>query len=139
MINTIKLKYGRIIWLITIALLLAHGISAMAAGYTFMAYPTWKLPGLNIAFLGYFSLDRFFIPGILLFLILGLISMVISVIALSKGNFYPFLISWQGVALLVWTLSQIIFLGFWHPILIAIGIASIILIPAGYFLKDIKR
>lgn len=137
MINTVKLKYNRLIWIIAISLLLANGINA--TGYAFIIHPVWNLPGLTIAYLTPSSLYNFFIPGILLFLILGLMSIIVSIVALLKGTFYPFLISLQGVALFVWTLSQIIFLGFLHPMLIVIGIISIMLIPIGYFLKDFKR
>jgi hypothetical protein len=139
MINTVKLKYNRLIWIIAISLLLANGIHAMATGYTFIIHPVWNLRGLTIAYLTPSSLHNFFMPGILLFLILGFMSIIISIIALLKGTFYPFLISLQGVALFVWTLSQIIFLGFLHPMLIVIGVISIMLIPMGYFLKDFKR
>lgn len=139
MINTVKLKYNRLIWIIAISLLLANGIHAMATGYAFIIHPVWNMPGLTIPYLTPSSLDNFFMPGILLFLILGLMSIIVSIVALLKGTFYPFLISLQGVALFVWTLSQIIFLGFLHPMLIVIGIISIMLIPIGYFLKDFKR
>lgn len=139
MINTVKIKYNRLIRIIAISLLLANGIHAMTTGYAFTIRPVWNLPGLTIPYLTPFSPENFFMPGILLFLILGLMSIIISIIALLRGAFYPYLISLQGVALLVWTLSQIIFLGFLHPMLVVIGIISIMLIPIGFFLKDFKR
>lgn len=138
MINTVKTKYARLIWIIAISLLLANGINAMATGYAFMIHPAWNLPGLTIPYFTPFSPNNFFMPGILLFLILGLMSIVISIIALLRRTFYPFLISLQGLALFIWTLAQMAFIGFGHPMLIMIGVVSIILIPVGFLLKNFK-
>ena len=139
MINRIKIRYSRSIWITAIILLLLNGVSALAAGYAFMADPSGKTLGMTTAYLRHSPFNNFFIPGITLFLILGLMSVIISVIALSRGILYHLLISLEGAALLVWIVAQIAFLGFLHPLHFVMGAVSIVLILSEFFLKDFKK
>jgi hypothetical protein len=139
MIDAVKIRYGHTIRIAAVMLLLVNGISALAAGYAFVTDPTGRKLGITTAYLRHSPFDDFFIPGIILFLIIGLMSVIISVITLLNGAFYPFLISLQGAALLVWILAQMAFLGFLHPMHLIMIAISVILILAGYFLKDFKR
>lgn len=127
------------IWITAIILLLLNGVSALAAGYAFIADPSGGSLGMTTAYLRHSPFNNFFIPGITLFLIIGLMSVIISVIALSRATFYHLLISLQGVALLGWIAAQIAFLGFLHPLHLVMGAVSVVLILSGFFLKDFKK
>jgi hypothetical protein len=100
MINRIEIRYSRLIWITAIILLLLNGVSALAAGYAFMADPSGKTLGMTTAYLRHSPFNNFFIPGIALFLIIGLMSVIISVIALSRGILYHLLISLEGACLI---------------------------------------
>lgn len=132
-------RYHHAIWIIAITLLFISDISALAAGYAFMNDPTGRNLGMATAYLRHSPFDDFFIPGVVLFLMIGLTSVIISIIALLRRSFYPSLISLQGAALLVWIMAQISFLGFLHPMHVVMGMISVILILSGYYLKNISR
>lgn len=121
-----------------IYLLLLNGFSAVAVGYISTLTDVENIPGIMTSTLFHFPLNDLFIWSSFLFVLVGLVSIVLSVIALSRGIFYPILLSLLGISLLIWVFTQIVFLGFIHPFILVLGILSLFLIPAGFFFKKFK-
>ena len=93
--------------LITILLLFLTGVSALVAGYSFMADPSGKGIRISTEYLQYSPFRNFLIPGIILFVTIGVWSMLTAVAAIMKRKCYPGMVLVQGCILSGWILIQI--------------------------------
>jgi hypothetical protein len=104
-VETPSLKRLRII---AIVLLFIIGLNALAAGYSFMAEPSGKDIGISTDYLKSSPFKNFFIPGLILFVVNGVLSIIAAICAIRKTKAYPQLIFLQGFILGGWILVQII-------------------------------
>lgn len=91
-----------------IVLLLVIGINALAAGYSFMAEPSGKDIGISTDYLKTSPFTNFFIPGLVLFIFNGVLSIIAAICAIRKAKRHPQLILLQGLILGGWIVVQII-------------------------------
>jgi hypothetical protein len=111
-------------------LLFITGINALATGYSFMADPSGNGLGMMTDYLKHSPFNDFLLPGIILFIANGILSIATAVIAIKKIRFYPSLISFQGCIVLGWIVIQLLFIRFFHPlhlITAVIGIALMVI------------
>jgi len=78
---------------------------------------------------------NFFIPGLILFTILGLGSLFAAIIVIMKLRGYPFMVIFMGFSLSIWISVQIIYIKDVHYLHIIYGLIGIILIILGIFLR----
>lgn len=113
----------------SIILLFIAGINALAAGYAFIADPSGNSVGLTTDYLRFSPFDNYFIPGIVLFVAIGIFCIVTGVMAIKKGKYYPFLIGIQGCLLTGWIIIQVILVrdfNWLHFIILIIGLLLMI-------------
>ena len=120
-----KLRITSVVLLIIIAL------NALAAGYSFMVEPSGEDLGITTDLLRYSPFENYRIPGLLLFIANGLLSLATTFIVLSKHKLYPYAIIFQGSVLFGWIIIQLSLLQFMHLLHVICGIIGLILIIMG--------
>ncbi len=85
----------------SITLLLLLGISALAGGWGMIGDPSGEALGWTTEMLIYSPFNDYMIPGIMLFLVPGVVSIVITILVIKKVKTYPLLIIGQGSILLL--------------------------------------
>jgi hypothetical protein len=99
-----------------IVLLFIVSLNALAAGYSFIVDPSGKGIGITTAYLRPSAPFRnYFIPGIVLFSVVGIGSSVIAVLAIIKQKHCRLLILMQGCILVGWIAVQLMMVASFHP------------------------
>jgi hypothetical protein len=94
--------------IIAIILLFLVALNALAAGYGFMADPSGRGLGMTTDYIQHSPFNSFLIPGIVLFIVNGICSMITAVIAIRQGRHYQDLIFAQGAVLTGWIVIQVL-------------------------------
>jgi len=116
-------------------LLLFNGTGAIFGGWSFIQDPTGAGLKIPTTYLEHSPFQDFLIPGIVLFTVNGVLSMVTLVWTLMQWKHYGWLIMLQGAMLAGWIIIQMIMLreiNLYHFIFGSIGI---ILLWIGWTLK----
>jgi hypothetical protein len=120
---------------ISILLLLTLGISAMFGGAALIIDPTGSSLHLSInGLLGTFFTD-YLLPGIILFLFLGVFGLSAAILTLANFKYYPLVIIYQGVTLTIWIMAQIYMLPQMHVLQFVYGCLGLLLIMLGNYLR----
>ena len=121
--------------LTTVILLLFNGISALFGGGALVADPSGNSLSIPVESLKNSSFSDFFISGLLLFVVLGLGSIVTCIVVIMRTKGYPFLTIFIGFALSIWISVQMLILHEVNWIHVLYGIIGIVLIILGIFLR----
>ncbi len=128
-----------------IILLALLGVSAVFGGWALTSSPTGDAIQLPIELLQGTPFDNYLIPGILLLVFNGFLSLSILWLTVKKRGNYPVWIIFQGAVLLIW-LSVQLFMNadFYYPLLHVpyFGIALLLMvvgfgIAKGYSIREI--
>jgi hypothetical protein len=109
---------------------LSFGLSALAAGYSFIDDPTGIGIGMTVTYLRHSPFSDFLIPGLVLFLFNGIGAIAAALLAFSRTKRYPRLVFAQGIVLVWWIIIQTIMVrdfNLLHLGCLVSGIALIIL------------
>lgn len=83
------------------------GFGALAGGYLGMSDPTLSSVGANAnEMLKNVPFDDFFISGLFLFVIIGLMNIAAAITAMKKWNYQGYYSGLMGVVLMVWIVIQ---------------------------------
>ncbi|WP_066321712.1 hypothetical protein [Bacillus sp. FJAT-29814] len=121
---------------VTGALLMFIGLGAAAAGYGLMTDPSGAGVGLPLDLLRNSPFTDFLIPGIALFLINGVASLIGALLAFKKNPFTGIITLTLGIAMVIWIGAQVSWIGWesWlQPTFLALGLIEIAL---GFLLMD---
>lgn len=112
-----------------IVLLIITSINALAAGFSMMVEPTGNDLGMTVdTVLQYSPFTSFLIPGITLFTMLGVLSVITIYSYYRKWKNYDLLLLAQGFIISGWIMIQVIFLrefNWMHFIIGSIGLYTI--------------
>lgn len=109
------MQRSRFFWL-RIILLLLLSISATYGAFNLILAPDGHKLGLSIDWLKASGFHDYLLPGLILFLLMGLLPLVIAFISIRKKQNYSFWISLQGVILIIWLCIQLLISNkFFHP------------------------
>lgn len=92
----------------TIILLAFNGLSAVAGGGVLILDPTGHTIGMPLSLLHHSPFKNFLLPGILLFVFDGFLSLLILLAVIREFGLYHFMISLQGLVSLIWIITQVI-------------------------------
>jgi hypothetical protein len=95
----------------TIILLIFTGISAVGGGFLLISDPTGKslqFPQEAAEALQNSVFGNFLIPGIALFLFIGVAAFIVAFLMIRKSSYYPSGLMYMGAALLIWLTIQVI-------------------------------
>ena len=102
--------------LLSVILLIFLGLLAIGGGGMLVYDHTGNSMQFPIELLARTPFENYLIPGILLFLFIGVLSLVIAVILIRKLPGYPWFIILQGMILIIWLIVELFFnLDFYHP------------------------
>lgn len=121
--------------LTAVILLAFNGIGALYGGGMLIYDPSGAMLGLPKETLKHSPFSDFFLPGLILFVILGLGSIVTCIVAIMKTQGYPFLTIFIGFALSIWISVQMLMLQGVHWAHILYGLIGIALILLGIVLR----
>lgn len=122
---TNKLRTTAIISLIAVA------INALVAGYLFMTDPSGQQLGISIALLRFSSFKDFFLPGLLLFTLNGLVGLITATALIRRWSFYPIRVCFQGFLLTGWIVIQALMIRQFNLLHAIFGATGIFLIVTG--------
>ncbi len=122
----------------SIFLLLLLSASAIFGGLLLMTDPGGSSLGLPPDLINEIPFDNYFIPGLVLFVINGLLSFLIAVLTFLKVRNYGWFIIFQGCVLIIWLTVEII-MGVFDPFLhYTCYSIAVLLIIAGAFIIKLK-
>ncbi|MBB1286904.1 hypothetical protein HRH25_21155 [Flavisolibacter sp. BT320] len=123
---------------ITAILLLAVvSLNALAAGYSFITDPSGNGLGISTTYLKHSApFNTYFIPGLVLFCVIGVWGAAVAVMAFTQSSHYPFLVFAQGCILLGWIVIQLLMVTIFHPLHLVIGLSGLALMILGWLIND---
>ena len=121
--------------LTAVVLLIFIGVTALFGGGALATDPTGDTLGMPVDILKNSAFNDFFVPGLILFVVLGLGSIITSIVVIMKVHGYPFLTIFIGFALSIWISVQMLILRDVHYLHILYGLIGIILIVLGILLR----
>ncbi|NQT27042.1 hypothetical protein HQ585_16930 [candidate division KSB1 bacterium] len=111
-----NVKTKKLLTISSIVLLLFLSGSAIYGGLMLMIDPSGVKLGLPSELLNDIPFRNFFIPGLILFVMNGLFSLMIAILTFKKVKYYDWLILFQGCVLAVWLTVELV-LGIFDPFL----------------------
>lgn len=129
---------NRTVRIIAIVLLIFLGISALGGGIGLMLDPSGEELGMPLRFLDHTPFSSFLIPGIILFVMNGLLSILIAVIVMRKSAISAWLVLLQGFIVLGWILVQLAMIreydALLHTLYLGVGAA---LVVTGFLMRNL--
>lgn len=116
-------------------LLLLNGIGALYGGYSFIIDPSGKLLGANISWLEASPFTDFLIPGIILFIVLGVGSVVTAIFTIFHIRHYIYLLIAIGTGIIIWILTQIAMIQMLYFLQYIIGGIGLVVLICGLVLR----
>lgn len=121
-------------------ILLIIGINALAAGYGFMRDPSGNSIGIGLDYLRSNALFQdYLVPGIILFIVLGIGSVVVMVITWKRLPGFVFWILVQGTIYALWIIVQLTMVTTFHLLHLVIFLAGVGLVACAFKLKAIQK
>ena len=124
---------------VVVLLLLFNGIGALYGGYNFITDPSGGKMQIPLSYLEHSPFKDYLIPGIVLFCVNGLLSMLTIGAIILKLSVYPLLVMLQGLLLGGWIVVQMILLQtFFAPLHVPFLLIGLTLMVLGYKLQLAK-
>lgn len=125
----LKIPMQKLLFILSIALLLINGLGALYGGGNLMIYPDGSGFGMPLSLLACTPFHNFLIPGIILFVANGVSSIVVCTALLLNIRGSWWLVMAQGAVLVGWIVIQVILIqgvGFLHFLFGFVGLALIV-------------
>jgi hypothetical protein len=124
----------RLFRLPAIFLLLVLAANALGGGWLLITDPGGGSIGISIELLEGTPFDDYLVPGIILFIVNGLLSVAAATMTAKKVRHYPWFIMLQGCVLIGWLTGELILNGdFFDPVLhYSLYAVGILLIASGF-------
>ena len=126
---------------ISVLILLTVGINALIAGYSFMTDPSGSGLHIDTGRLKYSPFTDYFIPGLILFIVNGLLNCIAALSIIFGSERYSFAIIGQGGLLLGWIVIQVYLLrdfNFLHCLFAGIAVLLILLGTRIWYLTKVN-
>jgi hypothetical protein len=101
--------------ILIIIILIINGLGALVGGYQLMRQPDGSLLQMSLDLLEGTPFVNFFIPGLILFIFNGLMSVVTLFLTELKHRLHPWFIIAQGAILMGWIIIQLILIKTFYP------------------------
>ena len=123
-----------------ITLLLINGIGAIWGGFGLIYDPSGNFMQMPLEFLQYSPFSNYLIPGIILLVFNGFLSLAAATLVARKHRFHSHFTIFQGVVLVIWLSVQIVMIRqFYFPLHLPFYIIGFGLIFIGIFLINRKN
>jgi hypothetical protein len=121
--------------LATFILLLFNATGALYGGYLLITDPSGKSLQLPAEVITHTSFSDYFFPGLILFIINGIGSLMVVTSLLLKWKISPVLVVMQGFALVCWIVIQLTLIDLVYFLHYVMGITGVLLISCGLILE----
>ncbi|HEV7332832.1 MAG TPA: hypothetical protein VGN63_17465 [Flavisolibacter sp.] len=121
-------------YILSLLLLLFNGAGAVYGGWSLMTDPSGSAIQLSLTTLDHTPFPDFLIPGIVLFLCLGLFSLVAIFSMLLLQPHYSYFILAEGILLSSWIIIQYAWMQVFHPLQVTMGLIGFLLVICGWIL-----
>lgn len=121
--------------ILAVLILIFNGISACFGGWMLITSPDGSSLGMTTGLLEYSPFTDFLIPGIVLFTVIGLFSLVSAYLVVWQVTRYSFLVILMGLILIGWIVVQAIMIqtvNYLHVIFVSAGL---LLVVSGLLLR----
>jgi hypothetical protein len=111
-------------------LLVVTAVNALVAGALFVWEPSGSAMGMDVSYLGPSPFDNYFIPGMVLFFVNGVMNIVAAMATLRNHRWANRLVVLQGILLVGWILAQVWMvrdINLLHAIMFFVGVTLMIL------------
>ncbi|MEQ8424524.1 MAG: hypothetical protein RIA63_07425 [Cyclobacteriaceae bacterium] len=122
--------------ILSITLLLLIGVSAVGGGFLLMIDPQGSLIQMPFHWIQNTVFHDYFIPGLVLFVSVGLMSLAVAIGSIFRWRQYPLLIITQGLIVVGWIVIQILTLHVVYWLQIVVGGMGICLVIFGVILNS---
>jgi hypothetical protein len=120
-------------------LLLSTGIGAIYGGWQLINHPDGSSLQLSLNWLARTPFSDYYIPGIILFIANGVLSLFVFATQYVNYRYFPRLVVFQGAVLTGWIIIQMWLMQTIHILQIALGAVGIALMLVGTFLIKENR
>ena len=120
-------------------LLLSNGIGAIYGGWQLINHPDGSSLQLSLSWLARTPFTDYYMPGIILFLANGVLSLFVFAIQYVNYRYFPRLVVFQGAVLTGWIIMQMWLMQTVHIMQIVLGAVGIALMLVGTFLIKENR
>ncbi len=125
----------RILLILSIFLLLLNGFGAIYGGWLLMKDPSGEMIRYPLSYLEHTPFHTYLLPGLILFVCNGLLSLVIAVIVFLGWKRFPLLIMLQGFILGGWIIIEVLMIRLWYaPLHLTFLLIGALLVLAGTLL-----
>jgi len=124
---------------LSISLLLMSGVAAIVGGGSMLIDPSGGSIGLPIAMLSTTPFADYFIPGLILFVAVGVLNVVTGLLSILRNAHSAQLTILQGAILTGWIAIQSLLLQTTNLIQLAVGALGFTLFCLGLFQADEER
>ena len=129
----------KIVSITTLILLLFNSTGALYGGWLLITDPSGTTLEISPAVLVHTPFPDFLVPGVALFAINGILSLVVAMAILTKTHQASLLVCLQGFLLTGWIVIQYFWTQVYHPLQAVMGTAGLILICCGFFLLHLQK
>lgn len=95
-----------------LACLLIQGLSGVTGGLALVADPSGEIIGLPVSWLRGSPLESYLVPGLILFLALGILPLIVMYTVWTRLPWAWFASAIVGLVLIVWILVEILIIGY---------------------------
>lgn len=120
---------------IALVLLFFLGLSALPPGIFMITEPSGTGMGLPPDMLDQTPFKDFLIPGILLGLFIGILSLVFAILVLKKHRLQAWMIMFQGAVLTIWLTVEVLMDLFYALLTLPYYLVAILLLSCGVVMK----
>jgi hypothetical protein len=122
----------KLLSVVSIFMLFFTGITASISGFMLMYDPSGKPLRMSVSLLAGSPFSSFFVPGIILFLVIGFSSIIIAFFVMNDHGYSTRLILFQGVVVIGWIVVQLILIRYFHYLQLLYLMIGIGLVFTGY-------
>lgn len=124
----------KVAYIVSLLLLLFNGAGAVYGGWSLLTDPSGANIQLSRTTLDQTPFPDFLIPGIVLFLCIGLFSFLAIVAMLLMHPRFSWLVLAEGILLSGWIVVQYAWTQVYHPLQVVMGATGLLLVACGYIL-----
>ena len=121
----------------SVVLLIVLGIAALFGGAAFIYDPTGGTLKMPVSFLDHSPFTNYLVPGIILFGLIGVSSVVITVLTVKKIKYYELFIAYKGLILMLFIIAQLFLLDATSPLQIIMIVYGFMVFVLGVILYKI--
>jgi hypothetical protein len=101
----------------SLALLLLLGSIAIGGGWMLISDPSGFSMQLPIGLLSQTPFDNYLVPGIILLVAVGLLSILVGILTIRRSTYYTFWLILVGCILFIWLTTEVMLnIEFYHPL-----------------------